>query len=139
MPRPAAAPVLAAAAVVLAGTSVACEKPSPYVTLFANDRTVKARATSYCHEPGECRTDEGNLAVFRMKGRHEIGIDVPGEVAESGWRILELQGDSVSHERYRRLPPLQFEPGQPPQALTVVELDGRGEVKGRWQFEIRGI
>ena len=139
MPRRVALPV---AVLALAGASAACslEKPSPYITLYANDRTVKARATRYCHEgPSSCHEEPGNMAVFRMKGRHEIAIDVPGEVAESGWRILELQGDAVSHDRFRRLPPLQFQPGQPRQSLTVVELSSDGQDKGRWQFEIEGL
>ncbi len=127
------------AALVLAGSSMACEKPSPYVTLFANDRSVKARATTYCHRDGDCAEQPRNRAVLKMNGRQEIGIDVPGEVADSGWRILELQGEQVSHDRYRRLPPLEFQQGQPPQPLTIVELTPSGEVKGRWQFEIVGI
>jgi hypothetical protein len=135
MPRHLALPL---AAVVLAGASAACEKPSPYVTLFASDRTVKARAVSYCHDAAECVEHRGNVATFRMKGRQEIGIDVPGSVADSGWRILEIQGDPVSHARYRRLPPLSFQPGQPPQPLTIEEVSGAGDVKGRWQFEIVG-
>src|SRR5688572_5901062 len=123
------------AALALVGAT-GCTEPSPYVTLYAGSRVVKARAVRFCHEPDRCIAD-GRTTTLVIDGRREIGIDVPGSVAKAGWRILEVQGEDVSHERYRRLPPLSFPSGQK-QALTVVQVGRDDQETGRWQFSLVG-
>ena len=132
MPRRNAAVSLVALAAL--GLATGCEKQSPWVTVTAGGVVVKARATKYCRgtEDPKCNTS-AEKPVIKVKDGDLIGIDVPRSVANDGWRVVELGGNTFWDDHYRTIPISGLPPGDLP--LTVERDPAKGE--GRWTFTVR--
>jgi hypothetical protein len=129
MPSRTAAAALAAVAAV---SLTACEKQSPYVSVTAGGRTVKARAIRYCRG-SECDSST-DQPILRLKAGDVVGIDVPRSLAEQGWAIPELQDQSFSKDHYRTFTlPENVTPGD--HTLSVVRDQSKGE--GQWKITLR--
>lgn len=102
---------LAACAAVLVSV-VACEKPSPAITLVSSGHSTHFEAQQWCAsntvlvKGNECPgTGPRVLQIIRAAAGDQVGIDVDSELTSPGWYVFNadtgeaLLGISSSHYR----------------------------------------
>lgn len=70
-----------------------CSSTAPSITVSVGDQTETLTPTQYCLD-GEAEVYRGLPAppVLRVEGDQAIEIDVPQEVADSGWQVQIFDG-----------------------------------------------
>ena len=143
-----------AAAVALVGLT-GCEKPSPGVTLFSGNATVRDEAFSYCFEDQDpqaaegsedaCRLDADRTPkVLEVRPGDTVTVDVDKDLVEDGWfAALRVEGQDpvrtavVVDEHTTRIQP-DFNQGarQFVEVRKLAEPREDAQVTGLWLFAV---
>lgn len=134
---------LAAAALVgLTG----CEKPTPLVTLYSGDTSVKTEAMQYCEsgqsaQDNTCTKYRREPPVLDVRPGDGVGVDVSRSLAADGW-IVAVNGQratELQQDHYTRIPGIPFdERGNARLDVYRVRREGENLIpRGQWQFVLR--
>lgn len=86
-------PALAAGATLL----VACDKPTPDVTVSGSGKVINLEASRYCFDDDNCRDgdvqDYGDAPVLKLGRGEDVLISVPKIVAQKQWLVSAFRVD----------------------------------------------
>lgn len=91
--------LLGAAALILAG----CSAPSaPKVSFYADGDTVRATPLIYCDVLVRQCDQAGNPAALEVRPGIPVQVSIPGEVAETPWKVIVQYRTADGTMRYTR-------------------------------------
>ena len=84
---------LAATAALLTG----CSKPQPGITVLSDNRSKVVRAQPACTVLGSCQPVQSRVPQVPATGGSSILLDVPKELADSGWIVAAFTSDGKTN------------------------------------------
>jgi hypothetical protein len=96
MPRSRRAAAAVAGAAAITSLLTACQKPTPEVTVLGGGKVVTISPSNYCFDSSHCRTGKLELPTFTLGPDDKVMIDVPKNVADSGWQVEALSLADIS-------------------------------------------
>jgi hypothetical protein len=82
--------------VLSAGLLSACSKPQPTISLLSGSTSTIVRAQPFCVLfKSPCAADLGRVAQVRASAGSRILVDVPAEVAHTGWVAAAFTTDAA--------------------------------------------
>jgi hypothetical protein len=92
-------PALAAGASLL----VACDKPTPEVTVSGSGNVINLEASRYCFDDDHCRDGEvqdyGDAPVLKLDRGEDVLISVPKAVGEEQWLVSAFRVDEEGDQQ----------------------------------------
>jgi len=135
--------LIAAPLVLLA--LAACERPTPGVTMASGTTSVHTEAAVFCHEgqsaaAQDCAEDLDALGVVRVRPGQPLSIDVPGEVADHGWVVVDPDTKQRSDVQDETHLSLTFDFARRPvinlEVHALDEVSDSATVTGVWRFQL---
>ncbi|MBA3250336.1 MAG: DUF2771 family protein [Geodermatophilaceae bacterium] len=128
-------PLLLAGIILTAVTG--CSSTAPTVTVSVGDQEQELTPTQYCLDgESEVYRDQDPPPVLRVSGDLPIRIDVPDEVAESGWQVqvfdseLEEQLGQVDAGNATSLDEIRTGDAATPEYYLVIVQDAGADCDG---------
>lgn len=142
------------AVVVALSGLLACDKPTPAVTLYSGPTSINDNAFSFCFDGQDpavqqggkdaCRYDAGRPPkVLQVRPGDEVTVDVDKDVADSGWYVaLRIDGQPASRLATQKGHVVRFQPDFSKATTQLVEVrklaSPRDDAKvvGLWIFAV---
>jgi len=135
--------LLAAPLVLLA--LAACEKPTPSVTVSSGTTSVHREATTFCHEgqsaaTQDCAENLDEIGIVRVKAGDRVSIDVDGDLADSGWILVDTEAkarsDVQDETHFSYTPDFSRSPVINLEVRSLDEVAEDADVTGVWRFQL---
>jgi hypothetical protein len=120
---------------------VACQKPTPGVTLQSGSRAVRASATVY-ERGGRQITGSHAVKVLKVHPGDHVNVDVDKSLADKGWSVTITSGTSkndtvttpVLHQQN-----FSFGAGSATSDVVISERGSGTTPSGLWAFTLQPI
>jgi hypothetical protein len=135
------------ACLLAVGALSACERESPWVTLYSSGDTVKNRAAVYCFEDqsleaGDCREEPGEPVRLPVSRDAQIAVDVDASLLDRGFTAVvgDQRVADVQFEHYMTFSlPTGFQlpaEGLPMQVIAMSGEDDPDTISAIYSFEL---